>query len=120
MLRAGGYYRVTHWNPLYTQMPEKGEWDGTAYRLVHPQSLRGTPIPQSFWMIGEREVAGTRWEFIHPLDELIGGLCDAGFAITRFREPERGDPNAPPASYAHLAAYVPPMLAIMARKLTLD
>ena len=26
-------------------------------------------------------------EFVHTLDALIGGLCDAGFAITDFREP---------------------------------
>ncbi len=58
---------------------------------------------------------GTR-EFAHPLEDLIGGLCRAGFAIEDFREPPRGDALAPPGSAAREACARPPYLKLKARR----
>jgi SAM-dependent methyltransferase len=116
VLRPGGYYRVAHWNPIYVQMPEIGEWDGEAYRIVHPQIMKGTPIPQTMWKIGEKEIPLTTLQFIHPLGDSIGGLCEAGLLVTGFREEMRGDLDAPPGSPAHVAAFVPPIFVVFARK----
>jgi SAM-dependent methyltransferase len=115
VLKPGGRYLVEHWNQVYIQMPESGEWDGEAYRIVHPQ-IPGRPVPQSAWRIGDAEVPITTWQYIHPLGDLLGGLCDAGFAIERFTEPRRGDLAAPPGSPAHLAAYLAPSYLVLARR----
>ena len=113
-LTLKGYYYGTHWNPVYLQMPEVGEWDGEAYRLVFPQD-RAEPVPQTTWLIGDREVEISVESFIHSLSDLIGGLCDAGFAICRFREADRGHSSAAPASFDHLSAYVPPSFTVFAQ-----
>lgn len=34
-------------------------------------------------------------EFVHTLDELLGGLCRSGFIIEDIQEPPRGDAWAP-------------------------
>lgn len=112
VLRPGGQYLVTHWNPVYWQLDER--WaDG--YRVVRPQRP-GQALVQEFWEIdGQRVPIGTL-EFFHPLDDLIGGLCRAGFVIEDFREGDRGDPDAPPGSWEHLRNFFPPLLAIKARR----
>lgn len=112
VLRPGGQYLVTHWNPVYWQLDER--WDD-GYRVVRPQRP-GQGLLQEFWEIdGQRVPIGTV-EFFHPLDDLIGGLCRAGFVIEDFREGDRGDPDAPPGSWEHLRSFFPPLLAIKARR----
>ncbi|MEW6046762.1 MAG: class I SAM-dependent methyltransferase [Bacillota bacterium] len=112
MLRPGGQYLVTHWNPIFWQLDE--EWVG-GYRVVRPQKP-GEPLVHEYWEIdGKRVTVGTV-EFFHPLHDLIGGLCRAGFVIEDFSEDERGDPTAPPGSWDHLRAFFPPLLAIKARR----
>jgi SAM-dependent methyltransferase len=113
-LRPGGYYYVVHWNPVYTQLPELGEWDGEAYRIVHPQQP-GVVVPQTRWRVNEQDFPITSWEYIHPLDDLLGGLCDAGFVIVHFAETSRGDLSAAPGSPAHLAGYLPATFAVFAQ-----
>lgn len=115
VLDRHGHYFVEHWNPIYVQIPETGEWDGEAYRIVHAQQ-RETPIPQTVWEIGESEVPITTWQYIHPLGDLIGGLCDEGYAIVRFAENGNGDLSAEPGSPAHLAAFLPPSFAMLAHR----
>ncbi len=112
VLRPGGQYLVTHWNPVYWQLDER--WaDG--YQVVRPQRP-GQGLLQEFWEIdGQRVPIGTM-EFFHPLDDLIGGLCRAGFVIEDFREGDRGDPGAPPGSWEHLRSSFPPLLAVKARR----
>jgi hypothetical protein len=96
-------------------MPETGGWDGEAYCIVHVQVPR-KPVPQTAWRIGGAEEPITTWQYIHPLGDLLGGLCDAGFTIERFAEPRRGDLDAPPGSPAHLAAYLAPSYQMLARR----
>lgn len=114
VLGRSGYYYGVHWNPVYLQMPEVGEWDGEGYRLVYPQD-RAEAVPQTTWTIADREVEASVQSFIHPLSDLIGGLCEAGFAVRGFREADRGDSAAPPASFDHLTSYVPPSFTIFAQ-----
>jgi SAM-dependent methyltransferase len=112
-LAPDGAYLVEHWNPVYVQMPETGEWDGTAYRIVHPQR-RGHPVHQTVWEVQDVDVPALTWLYVHPLEDLIGGLCDAGFAIRRFAETSAGDLDAEPGSSEHLAAYLPATFAMLA------
>lgn len=114
VLRVGGWYYGNHWNPVYLQMPETGEWENGAYRLVYPQD-QPEPITQTLWRIDDRDVEVHTVTFIHPLQDLIGGLCDVGLATIRFRESERGKPSSDPGTVEHVASYIPASFSVLAR-----
>lgn len=114
VLADSGLYLVEHWTATQAQLADD-PWDGTAYRVARPL-VKGEPIP---WYaetatVGDR--VPTCWHYLHPLDELVGGLCDAGFVIEGARESEAGDLQAEPGSEEHLNAFLPPFLALKARK----
>ena len=113
VLRPGGSYHVEHWSPVSIQA---GGWTGQGYHLAQPQASN---VPVS-WTIANVENSGevvTCWHYIHSLDQLIGGLCDTGFALRKFAESQQGDLSAAPGSHAHLAAYVPPFFTLFAQRL---
>ncbi len=108
--KPGGLFFSEHWNPVQMQLAEDRRWDGDAYRVA---LLPGTgPHP---WPPGELTEA-TCWHYIHSLEDMIGGLCDAGFAIVRFDERGQGEPGASPGSQEHLDRYLPAHLGILARR----
>jgi hypothetical protein len=101
LLPEGGSYWVEHWNPKQIQLEDLGVWSGNGYKIVSPQ-LSGV---QHEWIgYSDEGEAPICWHFIHPLSQLIGGLADV---------------NAEPGSHAHLAAYVPPFFAMLARRRSL-
>jgi ubiquinone/menaquinone biosynthesis C-methylase UbiE len=115
VLCAWGQYRVEHWNPTHLQLSDSFAWDGEAYRVVQPQTTSG-PLP---WVVQSGENGNAKvscLHYLHPLHDLIGGLCDSGFAILRFAESGESDLSAEPGSYRHLAAYLPSFYSILARR----
>jgi SAM-dependent methyltransferase len=106
----GSLYFSEHWNPVQMQLDTGERWDGGAYRV----SLRpGTgPYP---WPPGELTEA-TCWHYIHSMDDLLGGLCDAGFVIVRFGEQGQAEPVATPGTQEHLDGYLPAHFCILARR----
>jgi SAM-dependent methyltransferase len=116
VLKPGGHYFVQHWNPVHVQLAAKQAWDGSAYRVARPQVV-GKPIQTPMaWDEKTGKATVDCWHYIHPLNHLIGGLCEAGFAILRFAESEEADVLAEPGSHAHLAAYLPSFYSIFARR----
>lgn len=115
LLTPGGYYRVEQKNPLHLQLPQYGAWDGTGYRIARPQT-QTQPVKWREWDETGMEKP-TPQQYIHPLQELIGDLCDAGFTIECFQECQLKDCSADPGSPQHLAAYVPPFFTILSRRL---
>jgi len=112
VLRPGGLYRVEHWNPLHLQLAEIAPWSGQAYQIARPQQ-RGVPI----WWRSTGPEAPACVHFIHTLGDLLGGLCDAGFAIVAFGDDRYdAEAGAGPGSDAHLACFIPPFLSVLARK----
>lgn len=114
VLRLGGCYRVEHVNPVGLQLSDTAAWNGRGYCIVRPQQPN-EPVP---WTAPSEDGVGpavTCWQYIHPLDHLIGGLAAAGFIIRRFAERAVGDLSAEPGSYAHVAAYVPPFFTLLAQ-----
>ncbi|TWP38223.1 class I SAM-dependent methyltransferase [Leekyejoonella antrihumi] len=111
LLPPGGLYWSEHWNPVEMQLDEALAWDGTAYRLSHPQDVGPLPAPA-----GSTPEDAVCWHYIHPLNDLLGGMCAAGFAILGFAERPGADASAPPATRAHLGAYIPGFFAVLARK----
>lgn len=86
-VRPGGWYHAEYRNPLQLQLDG---WTDDGYRLARP--------------VRETAVA------------LLTSLCAAGFTIETFAEGDAGDPDAPPGSAAHLAAYAPPFFTVLARR----
>jgi hypothetical protein len=60
--------------------------------------------------------AGTL-EFLHRWEELLGGLCRAGFVIEDLTEPYHADENAEPGSWGHRSRYIAPFVRIKARRI---
>jgi hypothetical protein len=94
------------------QLEDLGRWSGTGYRAVRHQREGG---PVLFTDRDGTAPPGSCWHYIHSLEPLVGGLGDAGFVVEGFAERFRGDPSAPPGSDDHVCAFVPPLLAVLAR-----
>ncbi len=86
---------------------------GRGYLMSEPY-YRSGPLPAVIDGCQHRE-AGTV-EFLHRWQELIGGMCRAGFTIEDLVEPKHGDPLAEPGSFKHRSAFVPPFVTIKARR----
>ncbi len=56
-------------------------------------------------------------EFVHRWEEIVGGLCRSGFVIEDLAEPKHGDPAAEPGTFRHRSKYIPPYVAIKARRI---
>jgi SAM-dependent methyltransferase len=106
----GGLFFSEHWNPVQMQLAEDRRWDGRAYRISERQGTGPHP-----WPPGSLDDA-VCWHYIHTLDELLGGLCAAGFAIIRFGEWGQEQPNAVPGTQEHLDSYLPAHFGILARR----
>ncbi len=109
VLRPGGTYISQHKQPVSMQasvLPASGG----RYLLEEPY-YRSGPLPPVSG--SEHREVGTE-EYLHTLEELLGGLCAAGFLVADVREPRHADPKAPQTSFRARSCYVPPYVAIHA------
>lgn len=109
--RPGGRYVSQHKSPPSLQAALAPSATG-GYALEHPLRA-GLPLaPAARSRLRE---PGTM-EFVHALDDLLGGICRAGFVVEDVQEPDHTAAGAEPGSFAHRAAYVPPYLRVLARR----
>jgi SAM-dependent methyltransferase len=108
--RPGGLYLSQHKQPASLQAEATPGARG--YELVEPYYRTG-PLPPVGGTILREE--GTL-EFLHRWEELIGGLCRAGFVVEDLIEPPHADPRAQPGSFGHRSRYAPPYVRIKARR----
>jgi SAM-dependent methyltransferase len=110
--RPGGAYVSQHKSPASLQAAVEpnaaGRWE-----LLVPAAFRE---PLAAAPPGSRLRERGTQEFVHPLGDLLGGICAAGFAIEDVCEPDHSRPDASAGSFAHRAAFVPPYLRILARR----
>jgi SAM-dependent methyltransferase len=112
VLGSGGLYWSQHWNPTQIQVSPAYAWDGSAYRLDRPIT-----DPAARVLGGPGQASGPLcWHYVHSLGDLVGGMCDAGFAIEKFVGSGQADSSAEPASPAHLGAYLTPFYTVLARR----
>jgi SAM-dependent methyltransferase len=111
--------RVTSGGGLYlSQHKQPGSLQATAapsdhgYEITEPY-YRSGPLPP---VIGSRHREEGTLEFLHRWEELIGGLCRAGFVVEDLVEPLLAKPDAELGSFAHRCAFVPPYVRIKARR----
>ncbi|MBI2924383.1 MAG: class I SAM-dependent methyltransferase [Verrucomicrobia bacterium] len=111
VLKAGGLYISHHKQPASLQ----SEYDSAAraYVLREPYYRNG-PLPLAAEEGWHRE-AGTL-EYLHRWEELIGSLCRSGFVVEDLVEPRHADPKSEPGSFRHRSCFVPPFVAIKARR----
>lgn len=56
-------------------------------------------------------------EYLHRWDDLVGGLCRAGFVIEDLREPRRADMKAPVEHFGYRGRFIPPYVRMKARRI---
>jgi SAM-dependent methyltransferase len=111
LLRPGGLYLSDHWNPAQMQLADPA-WDGSGYRLVH-RAGSGSPLR----IVDPSTADGPDCQyFAHRLQDLIGGICEAGFVIERFAERGLVDGQSQPGTREHLGAYLAPFYEVLARR----
>lgn len=110
---AGALYISHHKQP--SNLQGGAGWDPRkkGYLITEPY-YRAGPLPAVIDDCWHRE-KGTV-EFLHRWENLVGDLCRAGFVVEDLAEPRHGDPRAEPGSFRHRSCYLPPYLAIKARK----
>ena len=109
--RAGALYISQHKQPTSLQISHRDERDRYVIGLEYYQAGPLAPVEDKSY----REKGAT--EFLHRWEELVGGLCRAGYVIEDLREPCRADYNAPPGHYRHRGRFVAPYVRIKARRL---
>jgi SAM-dependent methyltransferase len=111
VLVAGGLYISQHKQPVSLQAELTPSPRGYAITEAY---FRTGPLPPVSHENAVRE-AGAR-EYLHPWEELIGGLCRSGFVLEDLVEPRHADANAAPGAFGHRSQFVPPYVTLKARR----
>jgi SAM-dependent methyltransferase len=119
VLRIGGTYHVSCWNPLLHGAGDR--WTGQGYLLANDYA-EGAEVMSGdgFWDAEgaggyAMRAAGPR-EFRHTLTAVLNGLIDRGFVLLDVREESLGNAGAEPGTWEHFGSILPPWLHIWARK----
>ncbi len=107
----GGLYISQHKQPVSLQADIRPSQRG--YELIEPYYRQG-PLPPVTGSL-HRE-AGTL-EYLHRWEQLIGGLCHAGFVLEDLIEPLHVDPTAEPGDFKHRGRWAPPYVRLKARRI---
>ena len=110
VLAAGGLYISQHKQPGSLQADIVPGPRG--YELIEPYYRNG-PLPP---VSGSRHREEGTLEYLHRLEEILGGMCRAGFVIEDVLEPPHAQADASVGQFAHRSQYVPPYLRIKARR----
>ncbi len=110
VLTGGGLYVSQHKQPASLQAGVAPSARG--YELTEPY-YRGGPLPA---VIGSPHREPGTLEFLHRWEELLGGLCRAGFVLEDLIEPLHAAPDAAIASFPHRSLFVAPYVRLKARR----
>jgi ubiquinone/menaquinone biosynthesis C-methylase UbiE len=107
---GGGVYISQHKQPGSLQTSTDPSPRG--YEIVEPYYRRG-PLPK---VVGSSHREAGTLEYLHRWEELLGGMCRAGFAIEDVIEPVHADESAAVGSFGHRSRYVAPYIRVKARR----
>jgi hypothetical protein len=110
VVRGGGLYVSQHKSPVSLQAETSPT--GDAYRLIEPYYRAGPLPPAAKSRLREH---GTH-EYLHRWEQLLGGMCRAGFVIEDLVEPPHARAQADRGTFAHRACYIAPYVLIKARR----
>jgi SAM-dependent methyltransferase len=108
--RDGALYISQHKQPTSLQVTRCDERDRYVLGVEY---YRSGPLP-AVDDASYREAGAT--EYLHRWEELVGGMCRAGFAIEDLCEPKRADHRAAPGRIGHRGRYAAPYVRIKARR----
>ncbi len=108
--RPGGLYISQHKSPTSLQADVAPSPRG--YELIEPYYREG-PLPP---VAGSPHREEGTLEYLHRLEDLLGLMCRAGFAIEDLVEPLHARLDADHGSFSHRSRYVAPYLRIKARR----
>jgi len=117
ILRTGGVYHLSGWNPLAHGAFER--WTGQGYLLNEGYTEGAETISgDGCWKVVDAQgqvqrVPGPR-EFRHTLTDVVNGLIARGFLLLDVHEEPQGRADAAPGTWDHFCALAPPWLCIWA------
>lgn len=109
---SGGLYVSQHKQPASLQASQQPH-PGGGY-VIDEDYYRSEPLPLVAGSLLREE--GT-FEYLHRWEDLIGGLCHAGFVVEDLVEPFHANLHASDDSFGHRARYLPPYVRVKARRL---
>ena len=108
--RPGGLYVSQHKSPTSLQAKPQATADGLGLAETY---YREGPLPAAD--PSRIRETGTL-EYVHRWEQLLGGLCRAGFAIEDLVEPNHADAQAEVGMFGHRAMFVAPYVRVKARR----
>lgn len=111
IVRGGGLYVSQHKTPTSLQCGIQPQADGY---IVEQTYYRAEPLPLAVEPSRLREQGAT--EYLHRWEQLVGGLCRAGFVVEDLLEPLHAKHDAQPGAFGHRAQYIAPYVRIKARR----
>ncbi len=111
VLRDGGSYISQHKQPTCAQITHRNERN---HFVVGIEYFHEGPLPK-VEDNAYREAGAV--EYLHRWDQLVGGLCRAGFVLEDLREPRRADYKAAVEHFGYRCRFVPPYVRLKARRL---
>ena len=110
VLAGGGIYMSQHKTPTSLQADVRPSSRG--YELVEPYYRQGPLSKAAHGLLRETGAL----EYLHRWEDLVGGLCRAGFVIEDLEEPRHDDARAAVGTLGHRSCYVAPYVRIKARR----
>lgn len=110
ILKDQGLYISQHKQPISLQISHRNERQQFVIGLEY---YHQGPLPA----VNDKSYRedGTT-EYLHRLEDLVGGLCSHGFVIEDLREPRRADYTVDVAHFGYRGRFIPPYLRIKARR----
>jgi hypothetical protein len=110
VLRDDGTYISQHKQPTSLQISHRNE---RQQFVIGVEYYQDGPIPRQ---VDESYRESGAAEYLHRWEELVGGLCHAGFILEDFTEPLRADETVDVSHYGYRGRYVPPYVRMKARR----
>ena len=106
----GGLYISQHKQPASLQITHRTKRDRFVIGIEY---YRDGPLPETD-DVSYREDGAV--EYLHRLDQIVGGLCTAGFVIEEFSEPYRANLKSAVTEFGYRGRFTPPYLRMKARR----
>ena len=110
VIRDHGIYISQHKQPVSLQISHCNE---RHQFVIGVEYYQDGPLPKQ-QDTSYREKGAT--EYLHRMEEIVGGLCVSGFVIEDLREPKRADYNVDVSHFGYRGRFVPPYVRMKARR----
>ena len=110
VIRDHGLYISQHKQPVSLQISHRNE---RQQFVIGVEYYHEGPLPMQ-QDTSYREKGAT--EYLHRLEDVVGGLCVNGFVIEDLREPKRADYKVDVSHFGYRGRFVPPYVRMKARR----